>query len=289
MEGFKARERRLLNLKIDTSKLRHHWLGRILYYCVPNHKSVAFQNIERVFQDQLAPHQKKQLLMAVYSHVITSLKEIFLLSFIKDKHLKKRVALRGESHFLSALERGRGVVLLTGHFGNWEFAPLLGLPTIEGFSGQIHYVRKKLRFKWMETLLFTRYLQRGMNIIMLHGALKEVRLAFKKNDAVFFVMDQKAGKMPGAGVHSLFLGHETSTYNSLALLVKKYQCAVVPVTTYRVDKKNHVIEFYPEIPWEAQAEPAAAIVNNTIKYVEKLEEILLAHPEQWIWNYKRWN
>ncbi len=279
----------MLNLKIDTTQLRTTWLGRCLYYCIPNHKSVAFENIERVFHGHLSHHEKKRLLIAVYSHALTSLKEIFLMSVISDKRLKNRVEFRGLEHFIDATKKGRGVILLTGHFGNWEFAPILGLPSIDAFKGQFHFIRKSLRFHWMDNILFSRYCRRGINIIPMGGALKKARAALKKNDAVLFVLDQKANTNPNTRITSLFLGQQASTYTSLAQLANENKCAVLPVFTYRLDNKKHVIECFEEILWEDDADPAESIRKNTRHYVQQLERMLLEHPEQWIWNYKRWD
>lgn len=65
--------------------------------------------------------------MAYYSHMLTSIKEIILYSLLSKKTLEKRVKIIGIEHLENALSKGKGVLVLTGHFGNWEFAPLFFL------------------------------------------------------------------------------------------------------------------------------------------------------------------
>jgi KDO2-lipid IV(A) lauroyltransferase len=279
----------VLNLKIKTEQLRTTWLGRLLYYCIPNNKSVAYKNIEYIFQDHISTDQRKHLLISVYSHLITSLKELLLIKVLNEKKLESRVQIQGEGHFLAAAKKGRGVILLTGHFGNWELGSLFALSRIQGFEGTFHAIRKPLRFRWMETYLFKLSFSRKIEVIELEGALKKVSQALKKNDAIIFIMDQKAKTNPSTQIHATFLEKKASIYASMAQLVKKYDCPVIPITSYRVDNKNHMFEFFEEIPWDNYSDHKEAITQNTLKYVRRIEKLLLDHPDQWIWNYKRWN
>lgn len=59
----------------------------------------------------------------------------------------------------------KGVLVVTGHFGNWEFAPLGGVLNFKEFKGQFHFIRRTLRFKFIERIMFKNYYQAGLNVI----------------------------------------------------------------------------------------------------------------------------
>jgi len=200
--------------------MRLTWLGVCAYYFASHKKTIATQNIYKIFGATLNEEEKKRFIMAFYSHVFTTIKELFLLFIFSKRRLYKRIEIRGAEYFLSAAEKGRGVLLLGGHFGNWEFAGVLAAAQSKDFKGRFHCIRKSLRLRWLEKILFLSCQKAGINIIKSENAIKSVGMALKKNDAVLFLMDQRVHKKSYAGVVTQFLGQNASTHKSLAYFAK---------------------------------------------------------------------
>lgn len=166
------------------NSLRITLAGRMLYIlCNLKKNSQVKKNIDYIFEKNLSQKQKKHLAQAFYSHFITSLKEIILINLINHKSLQHKVEIKGKPFFLDALKENKGIILLTGHFGSWEFAPTIGLPTINEFNGKFHFIRKNLRIKILEKLFFNNYYKAKFNIIDRKNALFKTVKALKKNDA----------------------------------------------------------------------------------------------------------
>lgn len=102
-------------------------MGALCVFFIALQKKQSEKNIDRVFQSSLAPSEKKRLCMAYYSHIITSIKEIILYALVSKKYLERHIEIIGLEYLQSAINKGNGTLVLTGHFGNWEFAPLFFL------------------------------------------------------------------------------------------------------------------------------------------------------------------
>ncbi|WP_419420039.1 lysophospholipid acyltransferase family protein [Legionella sp. D16C41] len=272
----------------DIHKLPISLSGRLIYRLLPYRRSVIMNNINQVFGTQLNDAQKKHLAKAFYSHLATSIKETIQLRFMSEKALKERVEVRGYERMLEVVAKGQGVLVLTGHFGNWEFAPLGGILNFKQFQGQFHFIRRTLGNKMIERILFRRYYQAGLNVIPKKNSLEQVCNALEQNHAVIFVLDQHASLKNRDGIAVEFFGKKAGTYRSLASLARHTGVPVVPAAGYRLPNGRHVLEFHEPIFWQDYPSTQEAIYQNTLKYNQALERIILARPEQWMWLHKRW-
>lgn len=260
--------------------------GYLFYYLLPIRKKIIQSNINRVFT-HYSLKEKKKLAQAFYSHLATTLKEIFFMGYYSKKHLNHLVTIKGVEHLVAAQKRGQGVILLTGHFGNWELTSLIAFSQLKPLIGLVHTIRKSIRIQWIERFLFKRVACHGIQIIDKDKASSRIVRALKKKEIVLFVMDQHS-TLDKEGIAVDFFLNKAGTYRSLAFFADKYHCPVIPLSSYRQMNGTHIFEFHPELLWEDHPDKEQAIYNNTLRYNQKLEEFVLAHPEQWWWVHRRW-
>jgi KDO2-lipid IV(A) lauroyltransferase len=245
-------------------------------------------NIDQVFGTRLTLGEKEHLAKAFYSHLLLSIKEMIHLRFLSEQQLCERVDVEGYERLLAVAEEGRGVLVLTGHFGNWEFAPLGGILNFKQFCGQFHFIRRTLGNKTIERILFRRYFRAGLQVIPKKNSLQQVCDVLEKNHAVVFVLDQHASLANRDGVAVEFFGKKAGTYRSLASLSRHTGIPVVPAAGYRLANGRHVLTFHEPIVWQDYPSTQESIYQNTLAYNQALERIILQHPEQWLWLHKRW-
>jgi len=268
--------------------LRITWAGRLVYNVLPYRRRVIFNNIHQVYGERLTDAQKKRLALAFYSHLMTVFKETIQLRFMSEHALREQVEVRGHERLLAVAAQGSGVLILTGHFGSFEVAPIGGILNFKQFQGRFHFIRRTLVFKSLEKMLFRRYYQAGLNVIPKKNALQKVTDALKDQDAVVFVLDQHASLVNRDGIAAEFFGKKAGTYRSLASCARYTGVPVVPAANYRLPNGRHVLEFYEPIAWQECATTQESLYMNTCAYNRALEQIILAHPEQWMWLHKRW-
>lgn len=267
---------------------RVSWVGRFIYHLLPYRRKIIQANIHQVYGDQLSKAEKAHLTMAFYTHLATCIKETFSLRFISDEKLKNRVKISGYEHALAVAAEGKGMLLLTGHIGNWEFAPLGAIQNFKEFKGNFHFIRRTLSNKTIERILFNRYFKAGLRVIPKKGSLNRVCEVLEKNHAVIFVLDQHASLVNRDGIAVEFFGKKAGTYRSLASIARHTQIPVIPASTYRQEDGTHILAFHPPLPWQDYPSTQEALYHNTKAYNEVIEQLILAHPAQWMWLHKRW-
>jgi KDO2-lipid IV(A) lauroyltransferase len=263
--------------------------GRFIYRYCPYRLSVMRANIDQEYGDVLNVVQKKRLAQAFYSHALRSLKEILALRFMSERKVASKVDVKGYERVLDVAAKGQGVLILTGHFGNWEFAPLGGILNFKQFQGKFHFIRRTLHgAAWLERILFRRYFNAGLQVIPKKNSLTQVCDVLAAGNAVVFVLDQYASPRNRDGVPVEFFGKKVGTYRSLAMLSRYTGVPVVPAFGYRESDGRHVLMFGEPIAVQDDESSPMAIYKNTLAYNQALERIILARPEQWLWLHKRW-
>lgn len=261
--------------------------AKFAYYCFPFRRKTVLENLGRVFGKELSAGEIKELAQNFYGHLGLLLFENLNTIWMSREEISRRVRVVGHEIVVRAAEEKRGVLLLTGHFGNWEITPIGVALQFDGFRGRFHVVRKLLANKFFEKILFRRFYQVGLDVIPKKNALSHVINALEKNDVVAFIMDQYA-RPDKDGILADFFGHPAGTYKSLALIAKKTGAVVIPVRCYREAKGKHVMEFYEPLHWKEDPDPDQELYKNTLQYNHKLESMILENPEQWLWCHRRW-
>lgn len=278
----------MIDLNQQINDLPITWVGRFIYRFLPYRRKIVMANIDQVYRARLNATQKKRLAQSYYSHLAKSLKEAIALRFMSEDVLRNKVEIRGKNWMLEVVGQQKGVLVLTGHFGNWEFAPIGAVLNFKEYKGQFHFIRRTLGFKTIERILFKRYYQVGLNVIPKKNSLEQVCVALEKNHAVIFVLDQHASLVNRDGIAVEFFGKKAGTYRSLATLSRNTGIPVIPATGYRLANGQHVLEFFEPIPWRDYDNFQESLYQNTLAYNQALESIILERPEQWNWMHKRW-
>ncbi len=264
------------------------FFDKLVYTLIPIRRQTVCHNMGIVFGNRLSAIQIKKLAQCFYGHMARLILENVTSSWMDDDAIRRRVRVVGHEFVIKAAEQKKGVLLLTGHFGNWEFAPVGTVLQFEMFRGRFHVLRKLLANKGFERLLFRRFYNAGLNVIPKQkNALDQVLDALGKNDVVAFIMDQYA-RPDRDGILVDFFGKEAGTYKSLALIARQTHAPVIPAVCYRESFGRHVMEFLEPLRWIEDEDPDEEIRKNTRQYNQMLETMILRHPDQWLWFHRRW-
>lgn len=282
-------EPQMTHLKRRLEWLKPSLAGRFFYYCIPFRKKVVLRNMQQVFAGALSEADIQKLAQCFYSHVAKSLKENLIMRFLTLKQIKAKAVVKGEEHLWKLADNDiKGAIIITAHFGNWEFAPIAGILNFPEWQGRFYFVRKLIGTKWIEKILFRRYYQAGLNVIPKTNSLEKICDVLEKHNAVVFVMDQHASIKAKDGIKVEFFGKMAGTFRSPATIVRYTQVPVLAARSYRDSNGIHVLEFLPRIPWIHHEDAKQELYLNTRRYNQIIEQCILEYPEQWLWMHKRW-
>ena len=187
---------------------------------------------------------------------------------------------------LCAHQRGKGVLIVAPHLGNWGITITGALAQFSQYRGQFHVLRRPLFPRWLDRFVSERFRRAGLGVLPKKGSLEQLLSRLAAGDAVIFLLDQHAAGRDGVAVD--FFGAPAGTFRSLAIIARSTGAPVVPLATWREADGTHVLRFEEVVPPIACADPNEAIRRNTRAYTAALERLILRHPEQWFWAHRRW-
>jgi KDO2-lipid IV(A) lauroyltransferase len=262
------------------------WFGKLLYYLLPYRRAVVLGNLRRVFVDVLPETEIVRLAQAYYAHYVRFLFEFMGQPFMSAKRRSAWVKVENVESPIRAHARGKGVFLLTGHFGNFEVATVAGMARFPQCRGLLYFIRRALKPAWFNSLITWRFRRAGFGTLPKRGSLEAIYDVLNRGGIIVYVFDQHAGSPDGIAVD--FFGHPAGTFKSLAILALESGAPVVPASSWREPDGTHVIRFEEPLPLIECKDVGEAIRRNTRAYNAALERMLLRHPEQWIWMHRRW-
>ncbi len=262
------------------------WYGKAMFHLLPIRRKVVLENLNRVFGDVIPEKEITSISQAYYGHFLKFIAEFFRMPFLTAKQKRNIIRLEGVDILTKAHDKGKGVLLLTGHFGNWEVGTVAGIAQFQEFRGLFHFIRRPLKPRWLNELVMRRFTQAGFGTLGKTGSLDEILELLEKNSIVVSIFDQFT--IQKFGVLSEFFGHPASTFKSLSILAQATGAPVVPASSWREKDGTHVLRFEEPIPFVEAEKSSEVVRRNTRNYNAALEKIILRHPEQWIWMHKRW-
>jgi KDO2-lipid IV(A) lauroyltransferase len=260
--------------------------GRILYRWFPVRRDVILANLNRVYGDTVAPGEIVRLAQAHYAHLWRLLGEFLKFRWLPASRKAALVRVDNIEALINALAQNKGVLVLTGHFGNWEVATIAGIGNYPHVRGRFHFVRRALKPKWLDALVTRRFNEAGFGVLPKRGSLDAILDTLGKGDMIVFPFDQHA--RPPDGIEVDFFGHPAWTFKSLAIIALATGAPVVPASSWREPDGRHVLRFEDALPPTATTDPKEEIRATTRAYNEVLEQLILARPEQWYWVHRRW-
>jgi len=260
--------------------------GRIIYRLLPFRRRIILENLRRVFGASVPGAEIARLAQAHYAHLWRLFVEFLRFRFMSARRKVAEVEIENVDVFTRALERGKGILVLTGHFGNWEVATVAGLAHFPQMRGRIHFVRRPIKPRWLDRLVNLFFRRAGFGVLPKRGSLDAILDRLAGGDAIVFPFDQHAGPPDGIAVD--FFGSPAWTLKSLALIALASDAAVIPAASWREPNGQHVLRFEEPLSPVACADVGEEIRRNTRTYNAILERLIVRHPEQWYWVHRRW-
>lgn len=257
------------------------WLA---YHVDRRHRLVAWDNLQHAFPElRQQPKKLDQMVRRVYRHFVQLAFEIVLMP--RKLHVtnwRQKITLIGGEKIVPKLIADRPLLIVTGHFGNWEMAGYaLGLLGFRTYA-----IARTLDNPYLERFLKKLREKTGQTILAKKGEFDEITGVLTSNRVLATLADQDAGQK---GMFVEFFGRPASTHKAVALMALQFHAPMVVVGVPKVCEPMHyqiVVEdvIYPE-EYAHQPEAARRI---TERYTAGLERLIRQHPEQYFWLHRRW-
>jgi KDO2-lipid IV(A) lauroyltransferase len=258
-------------------------LAWLAYHVDRRHRLVALDNLRHAFPGRYSEAELDALVRATYRHFAHLLVEITLTP--RKLHVtnwKAHVEIVDDRRVVGHLLSGRPLLIVTGHFGNWEIAGyvlgLVGMTT--------HAVARPLDNPYLDDFLRRFREHTGQKILAKHGDFDQMQGLLASGGVLATLGDQDAGQR---GLFVDFFGRPASTHKAIALLALQYQVPILVSCAARVRAPlGYRILTGDVIYPEEYAGRPDAVRAITERFTLALERLVRQYPEQYFWLHNRW-
>jgi KDO2-lipid IV(A) lauroyltransferase len=256
-------------------------LAFIFFYFIPIRKKIVFKNLQIAFPQNCIATNKK-LAYEIYLSFAISLVEILYLPYMSRDDIAAAVECDNSDLIVKKYNEGKGIILLSSHFGNWEFIAISVAIQIQlPFSVIVKPLRNPLVFEWMNKAR-TKF---GNEVVPLGISIRKTYQTLKEKKIVAMVADQRG---PAEGVKVNFFGRKVSIYTGPAALALKTNAPIIcgiPIRDKNYKYRITLVEISADNLPEGEDE---RLIEISQRYTSYLEMVIREHPEQWLWMHNRW-
>ena len=256
-------------------------LGDLTLAVSPRRRALTTRNLEQAFGPALSPAERRRISREVFRHFGEMLIESFLLPGMVRTGLHHYVTHDGWEHLAAATAPGRGAIVVTGHFGNWEVAALAqgarGIPMdVVGRDPDDPVLARRLAGLRALT---------GNRSISKRGAARAMLRSLQEGRTVGLVVDQNA--RGASGVFVDFFGRSASTTPAPAVLALRTGVPIVPLFSYP-ETTGHRVVYEPAVVIDRTGDTRADVQALTARITSLIEQRIRDRPDLWLWMHDRW-
>ena len=257
-------------------------VGKFIYRRSPKHQLLMRENLRRAFGDERPDRELDDIALRSAQNLVKSTFEFIRFPLYTEKDLLRMVEVEGAENLTAARAEGKGVVVTSAHFGNWELLAWrimsLGHPlTAVGRNQEDSLINDAII--GLRTSKGTKHIPRGVPMY------EHITGLLADNEVVGLVSDQNAGTR---GLFVDFFGTKVSAFKGPGLFAVRTGCKVVPLFIVREGYQKHRAFLLPAVEIRKSGDIGKDVLAYCQGYTVALEEFVRKYPDQWFWIHKRW-
>ena len=260
-------------------------VGTLLHIVSSGQRQRIRKNLDFAYGETLNRQQKDRICKEVPINMLKSFIEVAYTVHKKNQAtVTGLIRIKGREHIDRALEKGKGVIAVSGHIGNFSITGLK--MAAEGYT--FHTVIREISNAYQNRLYEWYQTQLGQSFIPSRSftqIVKRILPALRNNEIVFLITDENRRH---GGVFVDFFDHKASTAPGAAVLSLRTGAPIVPMFMVRHDDQSHTLIIEPELPLPETKDKQEAIIEITQQFTTRIENHIRTYPSQWFWAQKRW-
>ncbi len=258
-------------------------IASLAYVFATKQKKIALESLNTAFGQEKTRQEIERIARDCFIYMAKSAVELMFF-FDKPHMLKVKVDIQGRQNLDAALARGRGVVLVSAHFGN--FPLLLGRLAVDGYK--TCGIMRPMHDARVEKIFFEKREKYGVRTIYSqprNECVNNTISALRNNELIFIPIDQNFGT---GGVFVNFFGKKAATATGPVVLAQRTKAALIPCFIIRQPGDRHKIIFEPELELKEGKNPQDTVLVNIQRLTDIIEAYIRKYPAEWGWIHRRW-
>lgn len=255
-------------------------LGSAFYACSKRYRTVALKNLRAAYGHEKSEPEIRAMAQEVFRHFARESLVFFYLLSLSNEQINALVDVEGVEHLDNALREGKGCLVITAHYGNWE---LLARKT--AILGHVVNVIARDSDDPGMTGIATRIRESGgYRVFDRDRPMISAFRCLKNNEILGILPDQNES----GGVFVDFFGRPAATAIGPALLSLRSGAPIVPAFAFRKPDGRYHATFYPRIEFAPTGDHEQDVRDLTALITEAIEREVRRNPTQWLWLHDRW-
>jgi KDO2-lipid IV(A) lauroyltransferase len=253
-------------------------MGLWYHTLIKSHRTRAIVNLRAAFPE-LSDGEILDLTRRIFINFGKSALEFLRIPSMTPEEVNQRVTFVGEEHLRAAFEPGKGVLLITAHFGNWE---LMGSKLLQ-LGYPLDVIARNSELPSTTAIINTIREESGMRVFARGDLLPAIRV-LKQNRMLAILPDQHDYD----GIFVDFFGRPAKTAIGPAAIALRTGAVLLPVFTFRQPDDTIRVVFQPPFAAQPTGNKDEDVRALTQRIMGLIEAAIREAPDQWLWFHNRW-
>lgn len=255
--------------------------GYIIYFISKKRREITLDNLRNAFANQ---DEKwiRDVCKKSYENLGIVFAEIFWLQFATIEQILDMVRFSSSSLIPEVLNRQRGLIVISAHFGNWE---MMALAAGLYFENTFNIIVKPQSNKFLDRYINQIRTKFGNKVIDMYHSSYELIKLIKSKGCLALLVDQSATSHKDIYVD--FFGRNALTFDAPAQLALKFQIPIIMGFAIRQPDGSYFVEL-SELNYSDLTNTPEGVMELTRRHTKILEEMIRRYPDHWVWQHRRW-
>lgn len=256
-------------------------LGQLAFSVLRIRRRVTMDNLHHAFSGIWGKKELLRIGASCYRNLGRGVVEFCRFPTLTRKNLGEMLEIKGLEHCQRVLAQGRGAIILSGHFGAWEFlGPAFAL---NGYP--VDLLVRSQKNPLADELMTRHRAWVGAEILRASRTPRGVVRSLRQNRLVAMLADQDGGR---DGIFVPFLGRLASTPRGVARFAMETGAPILMSFVVRQRGQKHRLIIHPPMEIPHTGDQQSDLYQILRAYTQCLETYVRAHPNQWFWAHRRW-
>ena len=259
------------------------FFGSLAYIFIARYRNITLNNLRSVFVGEKGEKEIRKIARDVFRNLGRTAVECLSLRKFSRKTVKQLMREGDYRPLKKILSKGKGVIVLASHFGNWEMSSIGGV----AFGLDVTVIARRIYYPPYNKFLLSLRENKGVKILYRDGknVLRKSLNVLKSNKILGVAADQDVDSVDGVFVD--FFGKPAYTPTGPVIMAMLSGAPIVPAFMMRKDGKLRLFVEKP-IYVEKSGDKKQDIIKYTQKWSDVVERYIREYPSQWVWMHKRW-
>jgi KDO2-lipid IV(A) lauroyltransferase len=253
-------------------------LGRVAYLILRRSRRVTLTNLRLIYGGALAEREIRALAVSVFVNLGKFAYDVVRLGRGPSPGFKRIISVAGRQHLDAALAKGKGVIAVTGHVGNWELLSAY----VSSTGCRVSVLATRMKDARLDDVVVGLRRQLGVVVLERSRGLREALRCLRRGEVLGVLIDQDTS------VDSVvidFLGRPAKTAVGPVKIAARTGAAIVPMAMLMAGDGRYRVEIREQIVIDGTE---ASLTKDVERCSKAVESFIRAEPSQWVWMHKRW-